>query len=74
MKTKIISESKAFEPVTIEITIESISELKALWCRHNLNSHKVVTSQNSNNMTEFNYDGSGLFNLLDKIAEDRGIK
>lgn len=65
MKAEITSKKKEFEPITIELTIESEEELCNLWLRASLGPY--IINKETVSVLKFNADhsDSGLFYALD---------
>ena len=67
---------EVFKPITIEVTLESLGELEALWHRLNVSVDDVKKSSNDSfrNGIDMAYDNYIFWAELDKIAEDNGWK
>ena len=65
MKVETKSLHKDFEPIVLEITIESEAELKALW--HRFNQSEVLSKTNTSREVEYFplEDASGIFAKID---------
>ena len=73
MKVIINKAEVAFDPVTIEITIESPSELCDLWQRTNCRS--TVIENSASVLMQADWGSSrNLFLALDVIAKAKGLK
>lgn len=74
MKTKILSELKGFDPIKLEITIESEDELISLWHRTNLGAACIerLVSDDYGYICSITWV-TNLWNVLDKICYERGI-
>jgi len=76
MKVKQIIKEEGFRPITLTVTIETISELKTLWNRLNASDEK--TSDDSkyygvHKMEPCEIDGDRLFCVIDDILNDLDV-
>lgn len=70
MKVEIKNEEKKFNPIKINIEIETLDELKELWCRLNIRDSDVKEFNNIVKSKDVVYDGSGhTYNLFDLIDD-----
>jgi len=67
MKAKIIEKENKFEPITIELTIESEEELCDLWHRVNTNEIEIISTNDLKHKA--NGDGCDeLYNILNEYV------
>ena len=59
MNAKVINKKHGFEPVTIEVKIETAEELCSLWHRLNMAKHNVKTTDDSSSDRELLVYGLG---------------
>jgi hypothetical protein len=75
MKVKNITKEKTFEPITLEITIESEDELVDLWHRLNLSIKHVNDNSDTSFLPPVKYRESFmLFDFVDNICDDMDLK
>ena len=73
-------EKKEFEPITIQITIESEKELYELWHRLNIVDSYIsdmYKEESTKTVKPLRLNGDTLyaaFKLIDKLVEERGIE
>ena len=73
MKVEQINKKEvSFEPIELSITIEDLDELKALWCRFNINLEDIKDLQSTNEYESNFGDVStwGIWNILDKNLQE----
>ena len=74
MKTNIKPGTPAFEPITIEVVIETVGDLADLWHRLNLGSYTVNEASNDVSPAwRAGGESDGLWSKLDDIARERGF-
>lgn len=66
MKCKKIEQGLCFKPLKLEIEIESLDELKELWCRLNL-STEIIKKENFGNHFEVDYESKNDFTIYDVL-------
>lgn len=73
MKVKQVNEKQGFEPITLEITIESEQELCSLW--HRLNESAGIINNNLDNALKHKCDESLIifFKKIDVIVESKDL-
>jgi hypothetical protein len=77
MKIKTVESKNVFQPIVMEITIESEEELKFLWHLSNSPVKKIKTDMCSS-VADFDYESVkdahlSLFKTLDLIAIQKGL-
>ena len=78
MKITRILETREFQPITLEITIESRKELSNLWHRLNIAPAKVKDNSHADGpvrfhwMQEVNTTSHKLFSIIDDLVKREG--
>ena len=79
MKVETIVSEKKFEPITFNVTVESMAEVCLLWCRLNVNRNDILQKNNyaSKIVQEIKKDQTcdtySFFSELHKIVKGAGL-
>ena len=70
MKVKRKDTQEGFRPITLEITFETVSELKTLWNQLNVTDYEVSSSSQSRSRPMEVVEVSGAIDLFSAVDEE----
>lgn len=75
VQMKNIEEPKQFKPFCLKITVESLDELKELWCRLNLNDEYIKSGHNTHTqrarcLASYRSNSSGMYSLWEHLNQE----